>query len=56
MVTVVVTATLLLYDWKAGNGHPTVFDDVRPLVRSAFARVFGGKGPGQDGSQRPADP
>lgn len=55
-MTVIVTATLLLYDWKAGNGHPTVFDDVRPVVRSAVARIFGGKGPGQDSSQRPADP
>ena len=56
VVTVAVTAALLLYDWKAGNGLPTVFDDVRPLVRSAFERAFGPKSPDQDRSQRPAGP
>lgn len=56
VVTVVLTATLLLYDWKAGNGHATVFDDVRPLLRSALGRIFGSKAPDKDGSRHPPNP
>ena len=56
VVTVVLTATLLLYDWKAGNGHATVFDDVRPLLRSALGRVFGSKASDKEASRRPSDP
>ena len=48
VATVVVTTSLLLYDWKAGTGHPTVFDHVRPIVRSAVARIRGDKSSGQD--------
>ena len=52
-MTVVITASLLLYDWKVGTGHPTIFDNIRPALRSVFSRGGSKTGSKPDGDQPP---
>lgn len=50
VVTVALTAGLVLFDWdSAAGGHQTVFSGVRPAVKAALGRYFYTSG-GQQGS------
>lgn len=45
IVTVALTAGLLLFDWDAATGgHPNVFSSVRPSLKAALNRLYGRDG------------
>ncbi len=39
--TAVVSLTLVCFDWSKTSPGPTVFDNVRPALRSVINRIYG---------------
>lgn len=41
VLTTITAASLLLYDWDAGQDRPTVFSSIRPAVKRALNSLYG---------------